>query len=165
MTSEEFKKHILPLQSAMQTLAERLLGNPDDVADTVQDVFITLWNKRNDLDTVINLQSYCLQSVRLHCIDLLRKRKNDEKRILELKVITDQEIINEVNETEQRSTLLHQLLDELPDKQRQIIQLKYFENYDTSQIEKKLGMTPANIYTTLSRTLQNLRDKLNTLTI
>lgn len=144
----------------MQTLAERLLGNPDDAADTVQEVFITLWNRRDQLDTTLNIQSYCLQSVRLRCIDLLRKRKTDEKHIVELQAITDQEIYNETDETERRAQLLYSLLEQLPEKQRKLIELKYFQNYDTSQLESALNLSPSNIYTTLHRTLNTLRQKL-----
>lgn len=160
MNQEEFKKKIIPLQSAMQTLAERLLGDVADAEDMVQDVFITLWNKRNELDRVIRLESYCLQSVRTRCIDMIRKRKIDEKRIEEIAAITDEEVFDEVEETERRSEMLHSLLRQLPEKQRKIIEMKYFENCDTKQMETTLNMTSANVYTTLSRTLQTLREKL-----
>ncbi len=165
MNQEEFKTNILPLQSSMQRLAEHLLGNSDDAEDTVQEVFVTLWNKRNELDHIVRLQNYCLQSVRLRCIDILRKRSADSRQILELSSITDQKIFDEVAENERRCDMLHSLMQQLPEKQRKIIQMKYFENCDTKQIESSLQMSSANVYTTLSRAIESLRNKLKNIVL
>ncbi|MBP5515451.1 MAG: sigma-70 family RNA polymerase sigma factor [Bacteroidales bacterium] len=160
MNQEEFKTNILPLQPAMQLLAERILGNPDDAADTVQEVFISLWDKRSELDSIVRLKNYCLQSVRLRCIDILRKHKNDTLQPDAIETPTDQAMFDEVEENERRYSLLNSLLLQLPDKQRKIIQMKYFDNCDTQQMEASLQMSSANIYTSLSRALQSLREKM-----
>lgn len=160
MNQEEFKTNILSLQPAMQLLAERILGNPDDAADTVQEVFISLWDKHSELDSIVRLKNYCLQSVRLRCIDILRKHKNDKLQPDAIETPTDQAMFDEVEENERRYTLLNSLLQQLPDKQRKIIQMKYFDNCDTQQMEASLQMSSANIYTSLSRALQSLREKM-----
>ena len=53
MDQTKFKEHIIPLQSLMQLLAERMLGDVADAEDVVQDVFVALWSRRDELDRVL----------------------------------------------------------------------------------------------------------------
>ena len=71
---EQFKRNILPLQPAMQRMAESLLHNEDDAADVVQDCLVTLWNEREKLRRVVNLEAWCITLVKRHCVDLLRRK-------------------------------------------------------------------------------------------
>lgn len=165
MDQNDFKRHIIPLQSPMQLLAERMLGDVADAEDVVQDVFVALWGRREELDRVVKLESYCLQMVRLRCIDLIRKRKRDAFHNEQIAYLSDKEVEMEVEETASRAALLDRLLGELPDKQREALKMKYVEERDTQYIEQALQMSSSNVYTTISRAIQSLKDKIKTLKI
>lgn len=165
MEQNDFKRHIIPLQSPMQLLAERMLGDVADTEDVVQDVFVALWDRRDELDRVVKLDSYCLQMVRLRCIDLIRKRKRDAFHNEQIAYLSDREVEMEVEETASRAALLDRLLGELPDKQREALKMKYVEERDTQYIEQALQMSSSNVYTTISRAIQSLKDKIKTLKI
>ena len=64
-----------------------------------------------------------------------------------------------------RAALLDRLLGELPDKQREALKMKYVEERDTQYIEQALQMSSSNVYTTISRAIQSLKDKIKTLKI
>jgi len=161
MNQQDFKQHIIPLQRPMQLLAERILADSSDAEDMVSDVFLTLWQRRERLDEGERLDSYCLQMVRTRCIDLLRQRNQMAQHADTIRGLTDSEVLLEVEDNERKSRLLHTLLSELPEKQREAVRLKYFENCSTSQMEQSLRMSSSNVYTTLSRALQSLREKLS----
>lgn len=165
MEQKEFKKHIIPMQSAMQLLAERMLGDVCDAEDVVQDVFVTLWERREELDKVVRIESYCMQMVRMRCIDLIRKRKRQMEHVETIRNLSDEEVMMEVEEMQDRSALLDKLMMELPEKQRKAVRMRYIDECDTRQIEKALQMSSSNVYTTLSRAVQTLKDKLNNLKI
>lgn len=165
MDQNDFKRHIIPLQSPMQLLAERMLGDVADAEDVVQDVFVALWDRRDELDRVVKLDSYCLQMVRLRCIDLIRKRKRDAFHNEQIAYLSDREVEMEIEETASRAALLDRLLGELPDKQREALRMKYVEERDTQYIEQALQMSSSNVYTTISRAIQSLKDKIKTLKI
>lgn len=150
----------------MQLLAERILGDETEAEDAVQDVFMRLWEQRDKLDGVINVKSYVLQSTRLRCIDIIRSKgyskeftTSDVYATSNLPDLTE-EISEEVELTEQRSAMLHSMLDDLPEKQRQLIRMRYLEEKEIPEIEKALKMTSSNIYTTISRAIQTLKTKL-----
>lgn len=160
MDPKEFKEKIIPLQSAMQRLAERMMDNVDDAEDIVQDVFLTLWDRRDELSRIVKLDSYCMQMVRTKSIDLMRKRKTYELHKESIAALTDNEVLMEIEESRQQSEMLYQMLGTLPEKQQQAIQMKYIENRSTKEIESALQMSSNNVYTTLSRGIQVLREQL-----
>ena len=165
MDNQAFKQHIIPLQSAMQLLAERMLGDVADAEDVVQDVFVALWQRRSELDKLDKPASYCMQMVRLRCIDLIRKRNREALHNEQIAYLSDTEVFAEVEEVQDRSALLGRLLAELPEKQRKAVTMKYIDECTTQQMEQALQMSSSNVYTTLSRALQTLKDKLNNLKI
>lgn len=165
MDQKHFKKHIIPMQSAMQLLAERMLGDVADAEDVVQDVFVTLWSRRGELDKVVKIDAYCMQMVRTRCINLMRSRKVRQDHAETLRTISDAEVMMEVDDIQDRSEMLHKLLSELPEMQRKVVEMKYLDECSTQQIEQTLQMSSSNVYTTLSRALQSMRDKLNRLKI
>ena len=165
MTAEEFKQRILPIQSAMQLVAERMLGSDADAEDIVQDVFLALWQKRDDLEHIDNIKGYCIQATRSRCIDHIRKLKIHAAHEETIRIISDDAILEEVDETQHRSQLLQEMLSLLPETQKKIITLKYFEDYDTAQISQALGISQANVYTTLSRAIHSLKEKIKNLAI
>ena len=160
MDHQTFKHSIIPMQSAMQLLAERMLGDVADAEDVVQDVFVALWQHRDDLDRVVRLESYCMQMVRLRCIDLIRKRNREALHNEQIAYLSDTEVFAEVEEVQDRSALLGRLLAELPEKQRKAVTMKYIDECTTQQMEQALQMSSSNVYTTLSRAIQTLREKL-----
>jgi len=160
MEHKEFKEILIPMQPAMQMLAERMLGDADEAADAVQAVYVSLWEKRRRLDGIENLKGYCMQSVRGRCIDVLRQRKFHLAMPEGVEEIDDSEVEEEVAANERRSARLSEALSTLPEKQRRAVEMKYFEKCTTEQMQQRLGMSSGNVYTTLSRALQTLKDKL-----
>ncbi len=160
MTSDTFKQTILPLQSHMQLLAERMLGSEAEAEDVVQEVFLKFWKSRDKLDKVLNIRSYTMQTTRLMCIDILRERQRSNLCDTAIPDIPDQSIFDDVELSEHRSAMLHSMLDNLPEKQRAIVKMRYFEEKEISEIEHSLNISPGSIYTSLSRALQTLREKL-----
>lgn len=141
-----------------------MLASEAEADDAVQEIFIHLWEQREKLDNILNIKAYVLQATRMRCIDIIRAKKNTTElhgdATASLRDIADDDISDEVELTERRSALLHSMLDDLPERQRKIVQMRYLEDKEITEIGETLKMTPSNIYTTLSRTLQTLRDKL-----
>lgn len=149
--TEKFKQSILPLQPAMQRMAESLLGNEDDAADVVQDCFVSLWNNRKKLEKVVNIEAWCITMVRRRSIDILRHRRPTDD-------------INELNlqtyktpETDNTLQTAISLIERLPERQARVIRLKHFDDADTQSIASTMQISEGNVYTLLSRAYQSLK--------
>ena len=128
MTSQEFKSIYLPLDAKLYRVAFYILESQDDAKDAVQDLYVKLWNSRDMLDTVLNPQAYAQSALRNICIDKIRSAEVrnaesvEEKYDLADSADIDKEIIDK-----EKLKMAMTLIDELPEKQREVIYLRIFE--------------------------------------
>lgn len=159
MTHEEFKARYLPLGEGLYRIAFNYLEDSADASDTVQDLFIKLWNSRDRLDAVVNPQAYAYTLLKNLCIDRLRKdgRKVSLDTVPERssedppdKVLADRETL--------RKVLRH--IDTLPPKQRQIVRMRIFEELEYDEIAERLGMSEINTRVQLSLARKTLKKRM-----
>lgn len=155
MTQEQFLNRIIPLQPTMQLVAERLLGSADEAEDTVQEVVIALWERRDELDRVVNLEGYAMNALKHRCTDRLRRQRPTVP--LEWAETMVDEARQEAELAEERAAMLDQMMARLPEVQRRAVQLRYLDLASHEQMQHTLHMTSANVYTTLSRAVASLR--------
>ena len=154
--TDQFKHDFLPLQPAMQRMAESLLGSEEDAADVVQDCFVTLWKEREKLRRVVNREAWCITLVKRRCVDLLRKRKPTVEIDERTMALAEEECADK----EERLQLALQLVDRLPERQATAVRLKHLEAADTDRIAEALHVNPGNVYTLLSRAYRSLRQMI-----
>lgn len=156
MTTEDFKRNILKLQPRLQRTAESIVGNPDNAADAVQEAVIALWEQRANLESR-DMERLSLTIVKRRSIDMLRKQKPT------VSIDTEQLMLMEVPEddpTEERYRLARKLVDQLPERQRNAILMKYEEGMSNHEIEQATGMSSTHLYATLSRAYKSLRNAI-----
>lgn len=74
MNTHSFKQQVLPLQPAMQRMAMALLHDEALAEDAVQDAVMELWQQRDRLDKVLQLEAYSITLVKRRCVDQLRRQ-------------------------------------------------------------------------------------------
>ncbi len=155
MTTEEFKRDILRLQPRLQRTAEHIVGDPDNAADAVQEAVITLWKQRSTLSSP-EMEKLSLTVVKRRSIDLLRKQKPtvpiDEECLMLAEPPQD--------DNEERYRLARKLVEQLPQRQRDAILMKYEDGLSMEEIEKATGMSSTHLYATLSRAYKSLREAI-----
>ncbi len=156
MTPEEFKRDVLRLQPRLQRAAESIIGEPDSAEDAVQETVIALWEQRATLKGSGDLEKLSLTIVKRRCIDLLRKRQPlqpiDEASLMLAEPEND--------DLEERYQTARKLVNELPQRQRDAILLKYEQGMSNAEIEKATGMSSTHLYATLSRAYKSLRNAI-----
>ena len=163
MTQNELLNTLISLQPVMQLTAEKLLPTAADADDTVQETVIELWERRDQLQHVLNLEGYAMQAVKNRCISFLRKHHDIATPNLEeaLSNLSDEDLNAEAALIEEQATHLDRMMERLPEVQREAVKMKYIDNLSHNEIQHQLGMNSANVYTTLSRALDNLRKMTN----
>ena len=152
--AKQFQSDYLPLQPAMQRMAESLLGNEDAAADVVQDCFVTLWNDRNKLRHVANREAWCITLVKRRCVDLLRRRRPT------VDIETLYNMADESAADDDRLRLALQFIDRLPERQARAVRLRHFDDADTQAIARTLQINEGNVYTLLSRAYSTLKQMI-----
>lgn len=155
--TEQFKREYLPLQPAMQRVAERLLGNEDEAADAVQDCFVKLWNDREQLRRVVNREAWCVQLVKNRCLDLLRRRRPTVSVEECDALLADSPSAADIAE---RYRAAVDLMQRLPERQREAVRMRHFDDLPTADIARRLDTSEGNVYVLLSRAYNSLKQML-----
>ena len=74
MKHEQFKRIWIPLNLSFYNVARHFLEDEADAEDAVQDLYVRLWNSKDDLDKVLNPKAYGLTLIRNICIDRIRQK-------------------------------------------------------------------------------------------
>ncbi len=156
MDKEEFKKEILPLSEKMYRLSFRLLNDTELSKDCVQESFLKLWENRGRLKQLDSVQAFAITIVRNICIDKIRR----VKRINE----SAKEMPNHIAESNydfvESKVLIQQLIQDLPQQQRLIIELRDIEEFEFEEIAEALNLSVNNVRANLSIARKKIKDEL-----
>ena len=125
MDAAEFKQQFLPYHRKLYRTAFRLTENPQEAEDMVQEAYLKLWNKRDELAGVLNTEAYCVTLVKNLCYDALRRSRPDEDGHApeELNLPTDTNIAREVEQRDEVNQVCR-LIGRLPEQQKRVILLR-----------------------------------------
>lgn len=155
MTTEEFKRDILQLQPRLQRIAEKIIGDADTAEDAVQETVISLWEQHETLKSE-DMERLSLTIVKRRSIDQLRKLQPTVPIDAESLMLTE----TSDDSLEERYQLARRLVEQLPQRQRDAILMKYEEGMSNPDIEKATGMSSTHLYATLSRAYKSLRNAI-----
>ena len=160
MDAEEFKLRFLPLHTQLYRTAFRLMGNAMDAEDMVQEAYLKLWERCDDLGHVANMEAYCTSLIRHICIDAFRrKRPEEDSPPPEEFPLTDNEDAATALERQDEAEQLTSLINRLPEGQRTVMTLHDVEGCSYEEIEEATGFTAVNIRVMLSRARKKIREQ------
>ena len=120
--------------------AERYLENLDDAEDQVQEVFASLWDKRELIDDVSKIKSYLYVAIRNRCLNHLRDKKvRAEYNTALLEEVETDEFFEGTLIVEEVWTLLMKALDSLDENIKNVCLLS-IEGFKNAEIAEKLNL-------------------------
>jgi len=158
MKEISFRDDILPLKDKLFRVALRITFDRAEAEDIVQETLIKVWNKREEWNSLESIEAYCLTLTKNLAIDLREKMDSQTEELTDQHDRTRDEA-NPYEELEQKERLMlvHKLMDELPDKQRQIMQMRDIEEKSYKEIADALGITEEQVKINLFRARQKVK--------
>lgn len=143
-------------------LAMKFLPCNEDAEEIVQIVFVALWENRSKIDAQQSFESYVFSIARHNIYKALRKavyrqgyieyfRQNHSDTSF---VTEDLILFNELD------TVVHELVEKLPPKRREIIRLHREEGLSYNEIATRLSITNSTINTQLTKALNYIRHNI-----
>ena len=158
MELEKFKSDVVPLRNKLQNVAKNMLANEVDAEDAVQETFLRLWNQRSQLSNHPNVGGFAMQTLKNICIDKLRAERHNVS--LDGISIAGNSITPYTFTEQQDSVLIiRNIIDSLPETQRQIITLRDVDGYELGEIAAIIGSEESTVRVNLSRARKTVRDK------
>ncbi len=137
--------------------ALRFLEDTDAVEDVVQETFAKLWEKRDTLDEITSIKSYLYTAVRNNCLMALRSKKEFDD-VEELQITDGNSEEDRIARAELEAQLW-QLIDELPEKRREIFLMAKRDGLSYKEIAEETGLTVKTVENHVTRALKSLRKK------
>lgn len=162
MDAVSFKQQFLPHHQKLYRIAFRLMGNSQDAEDMVQEAYLKLWNKRNELAGIQNSEAYCVTLIKNLCYDDLRSShlNEDDHPPEEHHLAASTNIIDEIEQKDE-ANYLRKLIGQLPEQQKKVVLLRDLNECSFEEIEKATGLNAINIRVLLSRARKKIREQFN----
>nr|WP_295934935.1 RNA polymerase sigma-70 factor [uncultured Dyadobacter sp.] len=146
-------------------IAANKTGDLDEAEEIVQDIFVSLWNRKAELQLTSSLNNYLAVSVKYRVIKSLAKQnlksRFGDDRTFHYDLIDDS--TQEWLEFEELQQRLSELVAGLPEKCRLVYQLSRESGYSQKQIAQELGISEKTVEAHLGKALKTLRTGLNQL--
>lgn len=156
MTEQRFHTEYLSLAETLYRVAHYILESPEEAEDAVQDLYVKLWEKRTQLDTVSQPKAYCISMLRNLCIDRIRRAKH----ISFPEKLPEQPFARTMEDEFDARRRLDKVLEAvkaLPERQRQVLVMRTVEGLSYDEISRRTGTNNLTLRVMLSQARSKLK--------
>ncbi|MBO9731949.1 MAG: RNA polymerase sigma-70 factor [Chitinophaga sp.] len=154
---------------ALCTFAYDFVNRHDLAEEIVQDTFMKIWEKYDDLNIQVSEKAYLYRAVQNNCLNFIKQNKNRtqyssellqqmESRIQLFSLPSDSPA--DMLETSELEQLAEKAIRKLPPQCQDVFRLSRFEQLSYPEISRHLGISVNTVKTQMTRALQRLRDEL-----
>jgi RNA polymerase sigma-70 factor (ECF subfamily) len=145
------------------SIAANKIQDLDDAEEIVQDIFVSLWKRREELGTIDTLSPYLAVSVKYRVIKYLDKQNNRQRYTdhnQKTATLADDSTRQWLEFEELRSRLAMFVAD-LPEKCRLVYRLSRESGFSQKRIASELGISEKTVEAHLGKALKTLRARLS----
>ena len=159
MQDIDFRYDLLPLKKKLFRLALRITLDSAEAEDVTSDTLIKVWNKREELRGVESIEAYCMTVCRNLALDRHEKKEaqNLSLEANEIDAADNSFTPDEQLERDEKLRKVHELFNQLPERQRTIMQLRDIEEKSYREIATIMGVSEEVVKVTLFRARQAIR--------
>jgi len=165
MDAREFKQRFMPHHQLLYRVAYHLTGNAQDAEDLLQDLYLKLWQKRDDLPDEAMREAYLVTMMRnlfvdqrrLKHVDVSAELKNEEGS-------PDERSLDRQIDARDEVTQVEGLIRQLSERDAKIIQMHLVDDRSYEEIERDTGLSQGNIRIIVMRTKKKLKQQFQNIT-
>lgn len=144
-----------------------IIADKDFIKDCIQDVFVDLWKYRENLSNTDNIKFYLFKSLRNKIYNLSAKEKKssslDKKKLQTVLISSHEDMLIDDQRDKHIQQALANGLENLPQRQREVIRHLYFENHSYEETSEVMSINIRSVYTLAWKALSSLRKSLPSL--
>jgi RNA polymerase sigma-70 factor (family 1) len=137
-------------------------GDRDTANDIVQELFINLWTKREDIAPTVPLSAYLYTGIRNRVINLIEHKLVETKYIDSLLDYANTYVAStdHLARTNQLSAIIEQEIAALPSKMREVFELSRKSHLTHKEIATQLNLSEETVKKQIKNALKILRVRL-----
>jgi len=154
---------------SMVLYAKKFVMDTEIARDLVQDVFVYLWEKRQQLGIDRSLDSYLFRAVHNSCINYLKRESNKANYLKQFLLnlngasyaTTPSEDVHEMAVHNDLLARIDMIIESLPEQCRNIFRMSRNRGLKNKEIAEIYAISPRTVETQIYRALKVLREKLS----
>ena len=155
---KKFLDQIQGIRDRVFRVAKRILISKEEAEDATQEVILKLWNmEESKRKSFNNLEAYTITMAKNHCLDRIKSKQAQvlslNKQFQSQPSPSLQKQIEVSNEME----WVVKLIDQLPERERMILQLREIEQYEFDQIASLMEIPEGTVRVYLSRIRKKIK--------
>jgi RNA polymerase sigma-70 factor (ECF subfamily) len=142
--------------------ALKFVSSPEVAEEIVQDLFYTLWEKRENLIITTSLKAYMYAATHNRCMKFLDHRQIEQKyeKFYREQVTNPTAPADDLASVNEIQRIIDKTLDDLPEKCSRIFRLNRFEGLRYNDIAQKLSISVKTVEANMGKALKLLRENL-----
>lgn len=160
MAPEEFEEIYRTHYQVLRKAARHLIGDTDAAHDVVQEVFLKLWNKKDELAGIINPGAYLYRSVVNTSLNHIQqnKRRRSSVEAVTIAAIDTSDSAVELKELQAR---IAAAIEKLPAQCRAIFVLSRLEEKKNREIAEIMNLSLKTVENQMGIALKKMREELH----
>ncbi len=132
-----------------------------EAEDVVQEVLVRIWQKRDSWHEIENMEAMTMKMTKNLALDKLKSKYNRTDSLPEYADWRDDAAQpDEVTESNDMIDRIRNIMNELPEKHRLVMQLRDIEGLSYEEISQTLDMPMSQVKTNLFRARTHIREHL-----
>ena len=165
MDAREFRQRFMPHHQLLYRVAYHLTSNAQDAEDLLQDLYLKLWQKRDELPEEATRDAYLATMMRNLFIDQRRLKRLDASTELKNEEgPPDERSLDRQIDARDEVRQIEGLISELSERDAKIIQMHLMEDRTYEEIEHDTGLSQGNIRIIVMRTKKKLKQQFQNIT-
>ena len=160
MKQQEFLHIISPFKDKIFRVAKRLLISIEEAEDATQEVLVRLWNKNDGLNKYNSIEALAMTMTKNYCLDQLKSKRASNLQLVHNNYSDKAPSVDIAVEDKDSWNWVEKIINDLPEQQKIIVQMRDIEEYEYSEIATVLDMNETAVRVALSRARKSIKEKL-----
>jgi len=160
MHQKEFMQLVNPFKDKIFRIAKRLLVSTEEAEDATQEVLVKLWNKNESLDGYKSVEALAMTMTKNYCLDQLKSKRASNMTIVHNNYTDREAGLQQKVEDKDTWNWVEKIMNDLPEQQKLIVQMRDIEEMEFEEIGKVLEMNEQAVRTALSRARKTIRERM-----
>ena len=153
----------------IQAFSVQFVYDKDEAENLAQEALLYLWQNRERVDSINGIQSFLYTYAKSKCLNMIRHNKvkdkfksdilNQKERELDIEILNS--IQFDTLELTELERIIHESINELPTKTREVFIKKRFENKKNAEIAEEMQVTLKAVEAHMTKALKILKTKLS----
>lgn len=170
-SEKAFERLLKKYRKSVYYMLLKMVNNPDDAEDLTQEAFAKAFAAIHKFDATFAFSTWLFRIATNNAIDFIRKRRiqtislssgyeNDDGDNIQFDVRDENHNPGEIILRQQRANALNKAIANLPEKYRQLVDLRYFQELSYEEIAAELNLPLGTVKAQLFRSRELLIDQL-----